>query len=411
MPTSKPLDKPSLQPMERPSKQPFSQPTSFPSCTKGKYKSNGCFECPAGTYTPNGGFEGCLSCLDGFFQPNTGQSECMQCPYPYTTKQSKATECTAFCICANSNIGLLVILVLGFSFLVGIVTSGIGLKTDQFGCFCINNKLPRIKEEEVSKKRCLCYCPLLLLDTIIEFIRWQPIAMLTIFGPAALDTVTNILYVMEQKFYSIFFFYLASFFLVQNIVVFIVKLILIGAVPMVPFQAIMIKKFWFLSTSLEFVDNEGNDQSQINKCLPFIKIYETNWFNSCIKKEVDINFFALDLLLLIVIFLAQLVFFIAVVITWPLRLLIMLVIGSILQMCKLITVGKVWNWWFYIWTGEDNFAAPSQQEALTNMSSHVAGRVKRVLAKNKGRVLQGDTVAVIESFNNEEHAICAPCDG
>ena len=177
---------------------------------------------------------------------------------------------------------------------------------------------------------------------------------------------------------------------------------------MFPFQAIMIKNFWFLSISY---DDEGNGGRR-HQCLPFIKIYGSIWFSNFTKKQEDINYFALDLLLLTLIFIAQLVFFITVVILWPMLLLIMLVIGSILQMCKLITIGKVWNWWFYIWTGDNEFAVPSQEtRAPEEVPSPSTGLVKTIVARNKGRVLQGDTVLVIETSDHTEHTIFAPCNG
>ena len=200
---------------------------------------------------------------------------------------------------------------------------------------------------------------------------------------------------------------MASAFLIQNVVVFIMKLIFLGAVPMIPFCGPnMWRKYWFLSASYKYENVQEN-----NFCLPFIYIYGTIWFYRFTMNQGDINYFALDVLLLILIFITQVVFFTAALILWPLRLLSLLVIGSLLQMCKLITVGKVWNWWFYQWTGENNFALSSQEVLIAEVSTPMAGRVKAVLARNKVRVSVEQPVVVIETFDHIERVFFAPCDG
>ena len=316
---------------------------------------NGCSDCPAGTYNPYAGYHDCVSCADGFYQPDSGQTNCLQCPYPYSTREIKAVECSAFCLCFNSFIVQGCLYFLGLCFLVGIMFSGVNWNRQARCPYCIIE----ILQHENSPNGCFS-------KTFINFMRLKPVAMLALFGPAALDSITNALYVMGQKFYSKTLFIVAAVCLAQNMLVLMIKLIAIGARPLLPFEERMIKRFWLLSTSYRFDEiNEANR----DMCLPYLSINGFVLFKSWTEKQHIYTNFILDLIGLAFFYILQLLFFVSVVISWPIFILALLTMGSILQMCKLMSVGCVWNLWIFLWSGDCNLQVPSNSNDLTELTS------------------------------------------
>eukprot|EP01036_Dinobryon_divergens_P032484 gene32484-42086_t len=155
------------------------------------------------------------------------------------------------------------ILFFGISFLVGIIFSSIRWKSWMH--FEIVGEVPKKDGSNNSKLPSIG-------ERINSFVRKMPVALLLTLGPPAIDTLTNIWYLLQQNFYSDFLFYLAVAALAQSVVIFLSKLIHLGAFPMYPFSL----KIWGL------------------KCI-------------------------------------------------------------VLQMSTILSVGSVWNWWFYVWTGDSKF--------------------------------------------------------
>lgn len=105
VPTGQPSGQPTGVPTGQPTGQPTAQPTSSPSCNAGSYDvvnidgvvgTRGCEICPAGTYSGAGGSVKCTKCPLDTYSDSVGSDHCTQCPWPSSTDSVGKTECYGY---------------------------------------------------------------------------------------------------------------------------------------------------------------------------------------------------------------------------------------------------------------------------------------------------------------------------
>ena len=243
-----------------------------------------------------------------------------------------------------------------------------GIRWTSWIC-CEVEKVPAKENTLKSKHGCsnvITACLKFISDRLTNFVRLKPVALLLTLSPTVIDTLTNIWYLLQQRFYSDVFFYLAVAALAQSVVIFISKLIFLGAVPMHPFTptgfASMANKVWGLTYEKTFfthIDATEN-KKKVDLCFPFLYCYGLRCCSYLSKNQNNPIVCILYTLVWALVGFTQAILVLVFVLLWPLGCLILLLIGIVLQMSKLLSVGKVWNWWFYAWTGENNFQVSSE---------------------------------------------------
>ena len=117
---------PTSRPTGQPSSQPSTQPTSSPTvkqCPAGfmhdaidprcsicpigyfaPFDSVTCFPCSEGHFSDREGSGSCNKCPIGQYAPSSASFSCFSCVWPYTTLESGSTECSSYCLNADSKI-------------------------------------------------------------------------------------------------------------------------------------------------------------------------------------------------------------------------------------------------------------------------------------------------------------------
>ena len=282
-------------------------------------------------------------------------------------------------------------------FLVGIFISGI--EAGRKRCCAIG-----IVERKPKKSGFFDF----ILCPYTSLVQYKPLALLVTLGHPAMDTLTSIWYLIQQKFYNNILFSLAVIVLMQSAVIFTAKLIVLGAYP-----TFRISFLWYLSYTFEWKEKKnaiewplwspccggnGNENNQLHTpddeldnadfydflcceikrpaeqrhseierkeaeknerpklfpyptcygviCPGFSVLVENQQFN-CIS-----SFFLLPILWFLLVVL-QIIVFAAGTVVWVAILFVLYIIGVILHMSKLLSVGAIWNWWFFLWIGDD----------------------------------------------------------
>lgn len=309
-PTLKPSHQPTLHPTHLPTTQkptalPTYHPTHVPTCGAGHTSVDGsCGNCSAGTYATAG--QACTDCEYGTYSTDTDAQQCTSCSFPRSTRDLGSTassDCTAFCICANAKINVVVFI----NALVFIV----------LGIFL-----------EKSSRVAAC---------------------LVLFFPA-FDVLTDLAYLTNTRFYDPVLFLFVSLFFLSMVPFFVVRLWRYKAAPANPFS---VRGFAFLGYSSTAKDSEAADADWI----PFPTMYGKRFVILFSGSHHNLFMFLWEGMVWVVAILLQLL----LILSYPVKvllhitfLLLWLLLGFYLHMTKLMTIGTVWNLWIRWWTLSDS---------------------------------------------------------
>lgn len=302
--------------------------TYLPNCPAGMihsgYDSEGnkvCVACPAGSYTDAFPAETCTECSSGTYstsEGNNGESSCQDCVYPWTTSGSGQTDCPVLWLNAPLMLTFL---------LIGALAA--------------------------------------LLVLMFLFGNDNQFVVLLIMGFPAVDALTDLVYLMISRFYSLPIFILCVLFFMHPTPMFFYKLYKYRALPY------SFRFIWWLGYSSSFssiaVDalnpaaspEDGNNNSNNNNNatasithtgdhIPYPTILGRR-FSLLVSFEQHDNLYVvvLELLTWVMAIVCQAL----TLVVLPAFLVLWLMVGIFLQMTKTIAMANVWNLWFYVWTG------------------------------------------------------------
>eukprot|EP01034_Spumella_vulgaris_P038918 gene38918-48057_t len=302
-PTSQPSARPSMVPTSQPSRVPSTQPTSAPSCGAGHSHDGaegGCEPCRPGHFSSQLGELQCDACPASTFTPDFGSTTCEDCPFPWTTVLTGQVECSA----VNIN--------QGFTWTMSITAT---LLIIVFVCIAVDDK--RV-----------------------------PIAM-NLFFPT-LDVFSDIAYLLTNDFYHWSFFVLGVVFILFPIPFYLYTLYEVGAAP---------RLFWTLRDVCWLSIGRDSDSILYAKfpCFgrsgrfPFLSRRSHHNLRSLLLELVVWVIALVVQLICVVLWLCVLPLNVAFILSW-------LLLGMFLHLSKVITIGKVWNVWFRVWTGSTLFS-------------------------------------------------------
>lgn len=339
-PSYKPTSIPTYYPTAQPTGQPTSQPTSSPSCgvgrvhTKDGVEKGQCGPCPPGTYDPFPGSPLCTVCPLDFYQSEAGQTSCNRCPYPQRTESTESASCPSFGFVVNT-----VTLICVLTFIAGIFLLGLWTVSDS----------GEMTEEQLT-----------------YWIHSRKAAVFLNLVVPTLDAITNFAYLLSQRFFRPYLFYLSVLFTFHSVVVFSSRIFRLYALPMSPIR--YCNKFFVLgfTTSRREQDRKHDagiltDEDVARRPaddfpLPTIggyifcpiSCYQHGNLFLVVWEIVGWGFaFAIQSALSVFMF------------TYPLFLIVWLIVGMLLQVTKILAVGRVWNFWFRVWTGDETYSIPS----------------------------------------------------
>lgn len=295
-----------------PTSWPTGAPTSAPSCIGGKAHGNAgsaCFPCPEGYASSPGA--ACEACDIGTYQNNAESAECKACSYPYSTTSAGTTskaECTAVCFCVSRGTNEAIFATLSVLFVLA-----------------------------------LC-----LLDPHSSGAGGLSIYQryLIVIGHLAIpvsDVFTDIAYIFNTRFYNSALLVLIFLVFAHPTLFFIRKLVLLEAWPglFVSYQ----EWLWLGYSSTGRGDaNEGD-------VIPFPTFNGKRIIP--LPHHTNIGVLFVELFLWIGAIAAQLLTLAVFLVCIPAHfvfLIFWLSLGMFLHMSKLLTVNRVWNMWFFVWT-------------------------------------------------------------
>lgn len=339
-PSESPSRSPTFSPSGQPTGQPSGQPTSSPSCGLGKVHTKDgiakgkCGPCPPGTYDPFAGSPVCVVCPVDMYQSQSGMTSCNTCAFPQRTVGTESSTCAAFGIVAETRVLAPMLSFVALLFLLGLwAVSDAGEQSEEAKGYWIRSRKAAV-----------------FLNLLLPM----------------MDAITNLAYIMTQRFYREFLFYLAIVFVFHSTVVFAGKLNRLYALPMSPITYAK-KLLWLGRTTARKeqerklakgeITPEHMDRNYADN-FPVPTIY--GYLFCIVPCNAHENLFLVlwefvGWIVAIVLQCASVVLIAA----YPLFIMVWLVVGMVMQVIKVIAVGRVWNVWFQVWTGDESFSIPS----------------------------------------------------
>jgi hypothetical protein len=275
------------------SPSPTNLPTSSPSCGDTTL-GDPCRECEPGFYLSytDDGVKECRECSVGYYTDTYGNVECKKCSWPHTTLDTGNTECTAFQIS------------LGSVFLIGLV--------------CV-------------------VCTIFVICILTA--KNNRIVALVIMCVPMVDVLTDLMYLVETKFYNMPTFIACGFFLVGGpLIIFISLLIELKSSPNLPGMSFFKKFLWLGVSQSGYPSYNGSDvvvTFQVHDSIVKLIYFAASWLLCVIMQGLCLVPAACVLLIQ-----APFIF-------------IWLIIGTFLFQIKVLSIGTVWNFWFSLWSGDD----------------------------------------------------------
>lgn len=294
-PTS-PTSLPTAQPTN-PTSWPTSMPSSSPSCSLGSAhtgeQGGACSPCVPGEYISDlGGV--CAKCPKGKYSSVRGATACKDCTFPSTSVFEGESECTGYSVYEGTT-NLIVVLLLLFLFAFG---------------------------------------PVLVL-------KHRMVVLVNLFFPG-LDVISDITYLVGNDFYSPALFYVCLLFIIFPVVFFARLLVKESTYPKIYYN---IMDAWWLKA--------GRDgDSFYYAVFPY---FSDGRFPviSC-KTHGNLGLVFLEGFVWVLAVIAQigtLLLWVMLAVTRIALLVVWFVLGTFSYMTKTITIGRVWNVWFRVWTG------------------------------------------------------------
>jgi len=293
---STPTSQPSAQPTS-PTSWPTSQPSSAPSCTLGSSHTGedggACSPCVPGEYISDlGGV--CQKCPKGEYSSGRGASSCKKCTYPATTVFEGESVCAGYSVHEGATNMAIILSIFA------VLTLGPILSVEQRFVVLANLVFP------------------------------------------ALDVFSDMAYLLGNDFYSPILFYACLLFIIFPVVFFVRVLVEEGAVPQ--FHYNIRESFWLKA---------GRDGDTFYYAV--FPCFKDGRFPviSC-KSHGNLALVFLEGIVWVIALVAQVVsplIWLLFAIVHTFTLLFWFVLGAFFYMTKTITIGRVWNFWFRVWTG------------------------------------------------------------
>ncbi len=277
---------------------PTSSPTSQPTCGTGSYQvGNGCGPCARGYYSDSLNEVQCTACPVETYSNSVGSVECSPCEARTTNIKVASTSCPHFTLNASAASYYTLCAFITALFLFSLYFAG----ENMYIMFALG---------------------------LFPF----------------LDIVSDLIYILSVKFWSVEILFFALFFFVVPSSVFVYKLVHMKVYPRLIKYAgveIMNDKYIWLT-----VNSDGS---------PLINGERSTW---SYEEHDGLEKLAWFWLLWIILVGLQSLFLLLGVVWYVLMaifLLAWLVVGLFLYQTKMLAIGKVWNYWFYTWTQSNEF--------------------------------------------------------
>jgi len=187
-----------------------------------------------------------------------------------------------------------------------------------------------------------------------------------IFGAPTLDTITNLWYLFGENFYSPVLFALSVVTMSHGLIIFIAKLKFLNALPFGPYLLLVDFTFLGVTSSEEQAMRKviiGNHEvvPMITSKFPLPKWGEGHFplfvpfFCNSQRNPLVVVWVLICWVSAVV---TQVLIWVIVFSLWPVFLSLWFLIGIILQMTKVLAIGRVWNVWFTMWTASDKYSLP-----------------------------------------------------
>jgi hypothetical protein len=285
---------------------------------------NICVACGAGTY--DNGLDVCEDCGAGTYSTDTMQSDsgtCADCAYPFYTRADGARDCPVIWLRWSIFVQVALFSIIGLVFL---------------SLFYSQDK--------------------------------EKLAMLIMLGFPLLDNCTDFAYISTSPFYNVSLFAMCAICYLHVVPLFIFKLVKYGAFPTI------LKHIWWLGVSSSEAINAADPAADsaasavsvpgdpaaaaaptaaatpasAGDGVPVPTIFGKR-FTLLVVFDVhdslyNLTFELLNWLVAITCQFCTLFFLPAFVVLW-------LVVGFMLQLTKTISISKIWDTWFYVWTSGD----------------------------------------------------------
>ena len=277
---------------------PSSSPTSQPSCGTGSYQVGiGCSPCKEGYYANTLNAFQCTACPVGTYTNIEGLGQCIPCGKFTTNIKEASTGCPNF-----------------------------NLNASAFICYTLGS-----------------FVAILFLTSLL-FAGENMYIMFTLGIFPFLDIVSDMIYILSVKFWTVELFVCATLFFVIPSLMFIFKLVRMKAYPrLIKFVGldIMNDRYIWLTVSPDGYPLINGERS-ILSYEEHDGIEKLTWY----------------WLLWILLFVCQFFFILSSVIWYMVAsifLVAWLITGLFLYQTKMLAVGKVWNVWFFTFTQSNNF--------------------------------------------------------
>jgi hypothetical protein len=322
-PTHLPSANPSTQPSRIPSTSPSAFPTSAPSCVAGEYGLSGgkCVLCPPGTSGTLGATGSCSLCAIGTYQDQSGQSDCKECPYPWSNVEEGSTECTAIHYrLDDSNY-----YVLGATSVLWIFMLYTVRGDPYLGAIVLNLLIP------------------------------------------SFDAYTNMAYLLSTKFANLTLFVLLFGFAAHPIFTFLLKLYLLKPIPAYWKRFPDRKSVWWLGYE------RGDDLIPV-PTIPsgrLVVFLEFKMHDSLYKLLWEVIVWIIALVLQLVYFVFKLLIFLF----YSFFLFCWISVGVIFELTNTLSVGRIWDLWFRVFTESEDFTDESISADTSMMNYGLMNRL------------------------------------
>jgi hypothetical protein len=337
LPSTQPTLTPTRHPASQPTSTPSNVPTSRPTCSLGEAGSGtGCMQCRPGYYALLGA-EQCMACPIGQFQTEFGRNDCDECAFPWTNTRKGSTECSAI----HYRLEYPLVYVSVATAIVWIFVFS-AARTDTY---------------------------------------LVPIVM-NLFIPS-FDAFTNLGYLLSTTFSNVGILVVLVLFAVHPILSFMFKLYILRPVPgLKKLFPVWSEVLWLrYETGDDFVPYPVSNKGRISF------FYDTKIHDSLYKLAWELLVWILAIVtqaLYVVLMWVQFILFLSLLPVW-------FGFGVLLELTNTLSIGRVWDIWFKVWTGSDEFSEPavSVDSAMMNY-----GLVNRLLFETV-------PVTIIQIINNE----------
>lgn len=305
-------------------------------------------------------YDVCIGCPIGTVSTSTaagGEASCTMCPYPTSTPHTGCGECSAIWLNVNPIVQLFLFTALGIWLVIVIVVysqdeSSVTLESSKHHYGELESGVAAT-ETETDQAMTAQY-------------KSRYVAIFLILGPALLDFLTDVAYLLTSRFYDTAMFVVLVLFFLHPVPMFIHRVYKVGA-----WYPAIIDQIWWLGYSTTVADAEratvdesghgsdsggGGDVDVSADHIPYPTMTfgpTTRRFVLIISIDAHDNLVGLGLELLT--WLVAVVGQVLTLIFLPMFVIVWFLIGCLFQMTKTITMTRMWDLWFRVWTNSDTF--------------------------------------------------------